>query len=172
MTSILYFSDKMILKTALDAEEGSSNITRTMTYFHSISEYMMELRHLLEKLRDDIELVNISFEFVSHKNQLDVLEISTKISFYYRGVAQDELNAADDKKIVGIALLTIISIITVLFYFFVRNALSVIKVFNTKFLTRFYNNLISYYNKTTGKDYKDFINHLLDICSFVDRKNA
>ena len=65
MTSALYFSDKMILKTALDAEEGSSNITRTMTYFHSISEYMMELRHLLEKLRDDIELVNMLFEFVS-----------------------------------------------------------------------------------------------------------
>ena len=45
----------MILKTALDAEEGSSNITRTMKYFHSISEYMLELRHLLEELRDDIE---------------------------------------------------------------------------------------------------------------------
>ena len=65
MTSTLYFSDKMILKTALDAEEGSSNITRTMTYFHSISEYMMELRHLLEKLRDDIELVNLSFKIVT-----------------------------------------------------------------------------------------------------------
>ena len=53
--------------------------------------------------------------------------------YYHRGVAQDELNAADEKKIIGIALLTIISIITVLFYFFVRNALSVIKVFNSYF---------------------------------------
>ena len=47
---------------------------------------------------------------------------------FFRGVAQEELNAADEKKIIGIALLAIISVITVLFYFFVRNALSVIKV--------------------------------------------
>ena len=46
----------MILKTALDLDQGTtSNITRTMKYFHSISEYMLELRHLLEELRDDIE---------------------------------------------------------------------------------------------------------------------
>ena len=107
-----------------------------------------------------------------YENQFDVLEISTEISLYYRGVAQDELNAADDKKIVGIALLTIISIITVLFYFFVRNALSVIKVFHTKFLTRFYNNLINHYNKTDRREDKYFTTQLLDICSFVNRKNA
>jgi len=47
---------------------------------------------------------------------------------YFREVAQEEFNAADEKKNVGIALLTIITIVTVLFYFFVRNALSVIEV--------------------------------------------
>ena len=58
----------MILKTALDAEEGSSNITRTMKYFHSISEYMLELRHLLEELRDDIEYDQIIDMIYCNKN--------------------------------------------------------------------------------------------------------
>ena len=55
-------------------------------------------------------------------------------SFDFREVAQEEFNAADEKKIVGIALLTIISIVTVLFYFFVRNALSVIEVLQVCFV--------------------------------------
>jgi len=44
-------------------------------------------------------------------------------------VAQEELNAADSEKIAGIGILTFISLITVLFYFFVKNALIVIRVF-------------------------------------------
>ena len=47
---------------------------------------------------------------------------------FYREVAQDELNAADQEKIIGIAVLTFISLVTVVFYFFVKNALSVIRV--------------------------------------------
>ena len=58
-------------------------------------------------------------------------------------MAQEELNAADAKKITGIAILSFIrwntvtgntnegfssSFITVVFYFFVKNALTVIKV--------------------------------------------
>lgn len=70
-----------------------------MKYFNSISEYMLQLRQVLEELRDDIE-----------------------------DVAQGELNAADQEKIIGIAVLSFISLVTLVFYFFVKNALSVIRV--------------------------------------------
>ena len=47
---------------------------------------------------------------------------------YFRSVAQDELNAADQEKMIGIAILSFISLVTLVFYFFVKNALSVIRV--------------------------------------------
>ena len=61
--------------------------------------------------------------------------MSSSIKGFYlnkdnRDVAQDELNAADQEKITGIAILSFISLVTILFYFFVKNALSVIR-FNT-----------------------------------------
>ena len=43
-------------------------------------------------------------------------------------MAQDELNAADQEKMIGIAILSFISLVTLVFYFFVKNALSVIRV--------------------------------------------
>ena len=45
-----------------------------------------------------------------------------------RDVAQEELNAADKEKITGIAALTFTCSVTVVFYLFVKNALSAIKV--------------------------------------------
>ena len=53
-----------------------------------------------------------------------------QISFtsHLRSVAQDELNAADQEKMIGIAILSFISLVTLVFYFFVKNALSVIRV--------------------------------------------
>ena len=89
----------MILNNALDVKKGSSNITSALKYFNSISEYMLQLRQVLEELRDDIE-----------------------------GVAQEELNNADQEKIIGIAVLSCISLVTLVFYIFVKNALSVIQV--------------------------------------------
>ena len=50
-----FFSDKVILNNALNIEKGTTNINSTMKYFHSISEYMLELRKVLAELRDDIE---------------------------------------------------------------------------------------------------------------------
>lgn len=87
------------MNNALDVEKGSSNITSALKYFNSISEYMLQLRQVLEELRDDIE-----------------------------GVAQEELNNADQEKIIGIAVLSCISLVTLVFYIFVKNALSVIRV--------------------------------------------
>ena len=49
------FSDNLILSNALDVKKGSSNITTAMKYFKSISAYMLQLRQVLEELRDDIE---------------------------------------------------------------------------------------------------------------------
>ena len=66
-----------------------------------------------------------------------------KTNFLYRNVAQDELDAAEAGKNIGyrsqffppkillslrMAILSFISIITLIFYFFVKNALSVIRV--------------------------------------------
>ena len=96
---LFHVSDKVILNNALDVEKGSSNITSALKYFNSISEYMLQLRQVLEELRDDIE-----------------------------GVAQEELNNADQEKIIGIAVLSCISLVTLVFYIFVKNALSVIRV--------------------------------------------
>ena len=47
---------------------------------------------------------------------------------FYRNVAQDELDLAETGKTTGIAILSFISIITLVFYFFVKNALAVISV--------------------------------------------
>lgn len=47
---------------------------------------------------------------------------------FIRDVAQEELNNADQEKIIGIAVLSFISLVTLVFYFFVKNALSVIRV--------------------------------------------
>ena len=47
---------------------------------------------------------------------------------FCRSVAQNELNAADQEKMIGIAILSFISLVTLVFYFFVKNALSVIRV--------------------------------------------
>lgn len=52
----------------------------------------------------------------------------SKMKFIFRDVAQDELNAADQEKIIGIAVLSFISLVTLVFYFFVKNALAVIRV--------------------------------------------
>ena len=45
-----------------------------------------------------------------------------------RAVAQEELNEAEAGKTVGIAILSFISLVTLIFYFFVKNALAVIRV--------------------------------------------
>ena len=44
-----------------------------------------------------------------------------------RKIAQAELNAADDEKIAGIVIISFISLVTIIFYFFVKNALDVIR---------------------------------------------
>ena len=49
-------------------------------------------------------------------------------AIHFRVVAQEELNAADQEKNIGIAVLSFISLVTLVFHFFVRNALSVIRV--------------------------------------------
>ena len=54
--------------------------------------------------------------------------MSTFFGILFRVVAQEELNAADQEKNIGIAVLSFISLVTLVFYFFVRNALSVIRV--------------------------------------------
>ena len=43
-------------------------------------------------------------------------------------MAQEELNEAEAGKTVGIAILSFISLVTLIFYFFVKNALAVIRV--------------------------------------------
>ena len=53
-----------------------------------------------------------------------------------RSVAQDELNAADQEKMIGIAILSFISLVTLVFYFFVKNALSVIRVSPANVITQ------------------------------------
>ena len=49
-----------------------------------------------------------------------------------RAVAQEELNEAEAGKTVGIAILSFISLVTLIFYFFVKNALAVIRVWYFK----------------------------------------
>ena len=48
---------------------------------------------------------------------------------FSRKIAQEELNAADDEKIAGIVIISFISLVTIIFYFFVKNALDVIRIF-------------------------------------------
>ena len=55
-------------------------------------------------------------------------DINIFFAIHFRVVAQEELNAADQEKNIGIAVLSFISLVTLVFYFFVRNALSVIRV--------------------------------------------
>lgn len=96
-------------------EKGSSDINSALKYFNSITEYMMQLRTALGELRDDIEYDNNNF-------------LKENIFIAFRNVAQDELDAAEAGKNIGMAILSFISIITLIFYFFVKNALSVIRV--------------------------------------------
>ena len=55
-------------------------------------------------------------------------QLVTLYPHHDRSVAQDELNAADQEKMIGIAILSFISLVTLVFYFFVKNAHSVIRV--------------------------------------------
>ena len=48
---------------------------------------------------------------------------------FFRNVAQNELDAADNEKTIGVVILSFISLITVVFYFFVKNAHATIRVF-------------------------------------------
>ena len=111
------FSDKVILNNALDLDKGSSDIGSALKYFNSITDYMMQLRNALGELRDDIEWETELFYF---RHKIFIV--------CFRSVAQDELNAADQEKMIGIAILSFISLVTLVFYFFVKNALSVIRV--------------------------------------------
>ena len=63
------------------------------------------------------------------------MSISLELLFI-RNVAQDELDAAETGKTTGMAILSFISIITLIFYFFVKNALSVIRVCPLQLLTK------------------------------------
>ena len=47
---------------------------------------------------------------------------------YFRNVAKQELDEAEAGKSTGIAILSFISVVTLIFYFFVKNALGVIRV--------------------------------------------
>jgi len=95
-------SDKVILNNALDLEKSASDMSlkSSLKYFDSITLYMTQLRGALGELRDDI-----------------------------LAVAQEELNEAEAGKTIGIAILSFISLVTLIFYFFVKNALAVIRVF-------------------------------------------
>ena len=59
---------------------------------------------------------------------LFIIGFQIKLFLIFRDVAQEELNAADKEKITGIAALTFTCSVTVVFYLFVKNALSAIKV--------------------------------------------
>merc|ERR1711892_36329 len=95
-------SDKVILNNALDLEKSASDMSlkSSLKYFDSITLYMTQLRGALGELRDDI-----------------------------LAVAQEELNEAEAGKTIGTAILSFISLVTLIFYFFVKNALAVIRVF-------------------------------------------
>ena len=54
--------------------------------------------------------------------------IFLKMSFSLRNVARIELDEAEAGKSTGIAILSFISVVTLIFYFFVKNALAVIRV--------------------------------------------
>ena len=64
---------------------------------------------------------------ISCKLSLVLLSIGN-ILIFARAVAQEELNEAEAGKTVGIAILSFISLVTLIFYFFVKNALAVIRV--------------------------------------------
>ena len=90
----------------MNVEKTSSNITSAMKYYNSIIKYMTQLRSCINEKVENL---------ICFKKHL-------------REVAQEELNAADqEKKIAGIAILSFISLVTIIFYFFVKNALSVIR---------------------------------------------
>ena len=54
--------------------------------------------------------------------------IFLKMRFSFRNVARIELDEAEAGKSTGIAILSFISVVTLIFYFFVKNALAVIRV--------------------------------------------
>ena len=64
---------------------------------------------------------------ISCKLSIVLLSIGN-ILIFARAVAQEELNEAEAGKTVGIAILSFISLVTLIFYFFVKNALAVIRV--------------------------------------------
>ena len=79
---LFFFSDNVILNNALDNEKGTRNITSTMKYFHSISEYMLELRKVLEELRDDIEYVFLKdSNFITIFNPQNFV-VGKRVKFY------------------------------------------------------------------------------------------
>ena len=97
--SLLMFSDKIILNNALDLGKDGTDIVSALKYYDSINLYMKQLRGALGELRDDI-----------------------------LAVASQELDEAEAGKSTGITILSFISVVTLIFYFFVKNALGVIRV--------------------------------------------
>ena len=73
----------------------------------------------------------ISFRRLNKYYDGYALNYTFHFNLVFRDVAQEELNAADKEKITGIAALTFTCSVTVVFYLFVKNALSAIKVFVT-----------------------------------------
>ena len=72
-----------------------------------------------------------------------------------RNVAKQELDEAEAGKSTGIAILSFISVVTLIFYFFVKNALGVIRVFAREVVEK-----VSELEKEkmkTGKAFHDFL---------------
>ena len=73
----------------------------------------------------------------------------------HRNVAKQELDEAEAGKSTGIAILSFISVVTLIFYFFVKNALGVIRVFAREVVEK-----VSELEKEkmkTGKAFHDFL---------------
>ena len=60
--------------------------------------------------------------------KLGNIYIFLRMRFSFRNVARIELDEAEAGKRTGIAILSFISVVTLIFYFFVKNALAVIRV--------------------------------------------
>jgi len=119
-------SDKVILNNALDLGKDGTDIGGALKYYDSINLYMKQLRGALGELRDDI-----------------------------LNVARIELDEAEAGKSTGIAILSFISVVTLIFYFFVKNALAVIRVFAREVVEK-----VSELEKEkmkTGKAFHDFL---------------
>jgi len=72
-----------------------------------------------------------------------------------RKIAQEELNAADDEKIAGIVIISFISLVTIVFYFFVKNALDVIRIFAKEVVDKVKE--LDEEKKKTEKAFHDFL---------------